>query len=45
MSGVEKNLVIIYLNDLLTRGLVKNYNDQKNWIRNIVNSQDEHHHG
>jgi hypothetical protein len=45
MTSTDDNTVLVFLQDLLARGLVKNYDHGALWIRNIVNSQDEHNHG
>lgn len=42
LTETEPNLVYDFLRDLLARDLVKHYDNGNIWIRNIINSQDQH---
>jgi hypothetical protein len=45
LTDADVNVVYNFLGDLLSRNLVKYYDNGNTWIRNIVNTQDESTHG
>ena len=45
LTECESQLVYDFLRDLYSRNLVNFYDNGNNWIRNIINHQDEKTHG
>lgn len=45
LTECDSQLVYEFLSDLYSRNLVNFYDNGSNWIRNIINHQDEQTHG